>query len=196
MPGHHFGKQQRVDRGVALGQVQLGSDAAAFFAAQQNVAFQHAVADVFEADGSFPDLAAEFRGDLIDHFRRGECLGYRAFEFARAGQMPQQDRENLVRIDEGAIAVHCADAVGVAIEREACVEFALHHGALQRCDVRLDRLRIHAAEERVARAANFFACDFVAAEKIAQQAATRAMHGINHEAEFGGAEAIPIYQSV
>ena len=107
--------------------------------------------------------------------------------------MPQQDGKNLVRVDERAVTIHCADAVGVAIEREAGVEFALHHGPLQRCDVRLDRLRVYAAEERVARATNLFTGDFVAAEQIAQQSAPRAVHGINHKADFGGAQAIPIH---
>src|SRR5271169_5788185 len=99
-------------------------------------------------------------------------------------------------IDEGAVAIHGADAVGVSIKREACVEFALHHGALQCCDVRLDRLRIHAAEERIAHAANFFTGNLVTAEKIAQQAATSAVHGIDNETEFGGAQAIPVHESV
>ena len=123
-------------------------------------------------------------------------MATRAIEFAGAGEVPEQDGKNLVRIDEGAVAVHGADAVGVAIEREAGVEFALRHGASQRGDVRLNGFRIHAAEERIARAANFFANDFVAAEKIAEQAAAGAVHGIDDEAKFGGAQAIPVHQGV
>ena len=70
------------------------------------------------------------------------------------------------------------------------------HGALQRRDVRFDRLGIYAAEKRITRAANFFAGDFVAAEQVAQQSASGAVHGINHEAEFSGAQAVPIHQRV
>src|SRR5580704_3788778 len=196
VPGHHFGEEQRIHCRVALGQVQFGSDAPAFFAAKEDVAFQHAVADVFEANGSFPDLAVELRSDLVDHFCGGKSFCHRAFEFARAGEMPQQDRENLVRVDERAVAVHRADAVGIAIQREASVELAFDHGALQRGDVRFNRLGIYATEKRIARAANFFTGDFVAAEQVAQQSASGAVHGINHEAEFRGAQAIPINESV
>ncbi len=71
-----------------------------------------------------------------------------------------------------------------------------HHGLLQCCDVRFDGLGIYAAEKRIARAANFLAGDFVAAEKFEQQAAPRAVHGINDEAEFRSAQAIPIHQGV
>ena len=53
VPGHHLGQQQGAHGGVALRQIQFRPDAAAFLAAQQDVALQHAVADVFEADGRF-----------------------------------------------------------------------------------------------------------------------------------------------
>ena len=57
-----------------------------------------------------------------------------------------------------------ADAVGVAVEREARVVAAFEHGAAQGFHVRLDRLGINAAEQRIARAANFRGLDAVAAK--------------------------------
>src|SRR5437879_13638031 len=50
VPGHQFRKEKRGNRGVALGQVQAGADAAAFFAANQNVLFEHQFEIVLEAD--------------------------------------------------------------------------------------------------------------------------------------------------
>ncbi len=57
MPGHDFGQQQRDDGGVALGQIKLGADAAGLFAAQQDVALEHQLADVLESDGHFMHAA-------------------------------------------------------------------------------------------------------------------------------------------
>src|SRR3984957_10990125 len=192
VPGHDFGEEQGIHGGVAFGQIQFSADAAAFFAAEKNVGFEHAVADVFETDGGFPDFAAEFGGDLVDHFGGGESFGDVAGEVARAGQMPEQDGENLVRGDEGAVAVDGADAVGVAIEAETSVVFAIDDGAAQGGDVRFDGFGIHAAEQRIAVGTNFFAGHVVAAEKFGEQAAAGAVHGIDDETKFGIANAGPV----
>ena len=148
------------------GKIKLGADAAGFFAAQQDVAFQHQFADVLEADGHFVNAAAEARGDLVEQLGGGKCLGHVAGQFARAGQMPEQDGEDLVRRDERAVAIHGADAVAVAVGGKAGVVAARAHRVAQRFDVRLDRLGIDAAEQRIARAANFVAGDAVAGASV------------------------------
>ncbi len=70
VPRHHFGQQQRHHRCIALGQIQFGADPPGFFAAQQDVALEHQLADIFEADGRLKHLTAEFGGDLVDHLGR------------------------------------------------------------------------------------------------------------------------------
>ena len=62
--------------------------------------------------------------------------------------------------------------------------------------MRLDRLRIHAAEKRIARAANFVRLDPVAAKKLEQQSAARSVHRIDHETKLRRAQAVPIDQRV
>src|SRR5580704_14139300 len=109
--------------------------------------------------------------------------------------MPEQNREYLVWRDESAVAVHGADAVGVSVKSKPGVEMAFAQSLAQRFDVRLDGFGIHAAEQRIARAANFLAFDSVAAEKFAQQTSPRSMHGINEEPEFRCAYAVPVNQS-
>src|SRR3984957_5301496 len=192
VPGHDFGQKQGIHGGVAFGQVEFGADAAAFLAAEENVAFEHAVANVFEADRGFPDFAAEFRGDLVDHFGGGKSFGDFAGKLTGTGEMPEQDGENLVRIDERAIAIDCADAVGVAVEAKTRVVFSFDHGLAERGDVRLDGFGIHAAEERVAIGANLFAGDSVAAKETGEQAAAGAVHGIDYETKICRPNAIPI----
>ena len=192
VPGHDFGEKQRIHGGVAFGQIQFGADAAAFFAAEEDIGFEHAVADVFETDLGLPDFAAKFGGDLVDHFGGGKSFGDVAGEFSGSGEMPEQDGKNLVRGDEGAVAIDGADAVGVAIEAETGVVFAIDHGAAQGGDVRFDGFGIHPAEEWVAGGANFFAGHVVAAEKFGEQAAAGAVHGIDDETKFGIANAGPV----
>ncbi len=78
--------------------------------------------------------------------------------------MPDEQCKNLMGVDERAVAVDGADAVAVAIGAQAGVVFSGKHGLPQRFDMRLDRLRMHAAETRIARAANFITSDAITTE--------------------------------
>ncbi len=83
--------------------------------------------------------------------------------------MPDEQRKNLVRIDECAVAVDRSNTVAVSIGTEAGVVFSGARGLTERFNVRLDRFRVHAAETRVARATNFVAGDAIAPEELRQQ---------------------------
>jgi len=97
-----------------------------------------------------------------------------------------------MRIDEGAVAVDCADAIAVAIGGEADIVFAREDGFSERVDVRLDGLGMSAAEKRIARAANFVAGDAVALENFGEDAGGGAVHGVGDVAEFCFTQAIPV----
>src|SRR5260370_39064082 len=75
VPGHQFREEERGDRGVALGKVEAGANAAAFFAADQNVLLEHQLANVFEPNGNFVKFAAEFCGELVDEFGNRKSFG-------------------------------------------------------------------------------------------------------------------------
>src|SRR5258707_590765 len=108
--------------------------------------------------------------------------------------MPEEQCKDLVRIHEGAVAVDGADAVAVSIGTQSRVEFSSEHRLPQGVDVRFDRFRMHAAESRIARAANLVAGDAIAAQQLGQQARGRSMHGIRDEAESRVAKLFPVHQ--
>src|SRR5450432_2679441 len=192
VPGHQLGEEESGDGGVAFGEVEAGAEAAAFFAADEDVLFEHKLANVFEADGDFVELAAEAMGDLVDELGNRKSFGDIAGEIAGAGEMPGEQGKKLVRIEEGAVAVDGADAVPVTVGAETGVEFSGEDSFAEGLNVRLDGFGVRAAETRIARAANFFAGNFVAGEKFAQQAGGGAVHGVGDETEIGFAEAIPV----
>src|ERR1051325_4304207 len=166
VPGHEFGEKKRGDGGVTLGEIEAEADAAAFFAADQNILFEHEFADVFEADGNFVQLAIEFFGELVNQFGDGKSFGDITGKIAHSGEVPNEKREDLMRVDEGAVAVDCADAVAVAVGGKAGVVFSGEDSLAEGGDVRLDGFRMNAAEAWVARAANFVAMDAVALEQF------------------------------
>src|SRR5579871_6282706 len=192
MPRHQFGEEERRDGGVTLGEIHAGADAAALFAADQNILLEHKLADVFEADGDFVELAVVFGGELVDEFCDGESFGDIAFELACADKVPDEQSENLVRIDEGAVTIDGTDAVTVTVGGEADVVFTGQDGLAKWIDVRLDRLGMRAAEERIVRATDFVAGDAVALENFGKDAGSGSVHGIGDVAELRFAEAVPI----
>src|SRR5579885_3237577 len=113
MPGHQFGEKKRGNRSVALRQVEAGADAAAFFAAKQNILLEHELADVLEADRHLVEFAAELGRELVNKLSDGEGFGNVAGQVTRSSEVPNEERENLVRIDEGPGSVNRADAIGI-----------------------------------------------------------------------------------
>src|SRR5215831_15494859 len=194
MPGHQLRQKESRDRGVALGKIQTRTDAAALFAANQNVLLQHQLANVFEADRHFVELAPEFRRQLVDELRHREGFSDVARKIPRPSQVPDEQRQNLVRIDESAGAVNCADAVAIPVGAKARIVFAGQHGLPQRFDVWLDGLRMHAAEARIPRSANFVAQDAIAAKQLRQQTGSGSVHRIENKPQLRPAQPLPVHK--
>ena len=192
MPSHEFGEEQRGDGGIAFGEIHAGADAAAFFATDENILLEHELADVFEADGDFVEVAIVFCGEFVDEFGDGESFGDFAFELTGADEVPDEEREDLMGIDEGAVAIDRADAVAVAVSSKADVVLAGEDGLAERIDVRLDGFGVSAAEKRVARAADFIAGDAVALENFGEDTSGGAVHGVGNVSKFRFSEAVPV----
>ena len=99
-----------------------------------------------------------------------------------------------MRCDERAVAVHRAGAVAVSVGAEAGVVLTGDHRPPQRLHVWLNRFRVAAAEQRIARAADLVAGNAVSRQQFAQQAAGGAMHRVHDEAVPGVAQPAPIDQ--
>src|SRR5260370_2003041 len=146
MPGHQFREEQCGDRGVAVGKIEAGADAAAFFADNQNILLEHQVADVLEADGDFVELAAELRCEFVDEFCDRKGFRNIARQVASSGEMPDEESENLMGIDERTVTVNGADTVAIAIGAESAIVFSPSHPLPLRFDVRFHRPRINSVE--------------------------------------------------
>src|SRR5260370_31280267 len=150
VPGHQFRKQERRNCGGPLGDVQTGADAAAFFAANQNVLFEHQLANVLESNRRLMELSPEFCGELVNQLGNGECSCDVSRQVASSREMPDEQRKDLMRMHERSVAVKGADAGSIAIGAQASVAFSGTHGLPQRFDMRIERFWMDALETRTA----------------------------------------------
>jgi len=85
------------------------------------------------------ELAAVFGGQLIDQLGYREGFGDIAGKISSADEVPNHQHEDLVGVDEAAVAIDGANAVAIAIRSEARVILSGKNRLAQRFDVRLDR---------------------------------------------------------
>ena len=144
-----FRHEQAGEDAVFLRDVALDAQAAGFLTADDDGLAFHQGADVFEADGGFVDLHTEHRGDGVHLVAGGDGADDGASPAPVLLEVIQSEGEHLVRSEPSAVAIHDAEAVGVAIEAEAevglaaadeCADFAHAFGV---------RFRMVAAEEGI-----------------------------------------------
>ncbi len=162
------------------------ADAARLFAADQDfAAAEHDVADILEAYAVLDQFAMVFAGDAVEHAGGVEGAGDGAGPLLALEKPLQQHRETLVRVDEAAVFGDRANAVGIAIDRQAGAAFFAHHGFLEGFHVRQNRLRIDAGKQRIHLSANLQVRNPGALEDAGQHSPPGAVHDVDGEAEAG-----------
>ncbi len=81
------------------------------------------LADVLEAHRSLVELHLEVLGERVDQIRGGHRLGDTILPAARFDQIVEEQRDDIVWLNEGAALVNDAKAVGVAVRGDADVGF-------------------------------------------------------------------------
>ena len=190
--GHDVGEEKRVEHPVALGEVALEADAAGFLAPHDDLLGLHEIDDVFEADAVLVDGAAVPGADAVEHFGGVEGAGHVAGPAFVFEHPTEEDREDFVRVDEVAVLVGGADAVGVAVGAEAGVASVGDDCFAERADVGFDGLGVDAGKEGVDGAADLDEIDTETSEDAAEQGAARAIHGVDAEFEAGLGDEIEI----
>ena len=92
---------------------------------------------------------------------------------------------DFVRVDEVAVLVGCADAVGVAVGAEAGLAVVGDRGFAEGADVGLDGLGIDAGKERVGFGADGDVGHADAIKDVGEDRAACAVHGVDAELHAG-----------
>src|ERR1700740_788263 len=102
--------------------------------------------------------------------------------------MPNEQREDLVRVYERAVAVDGADTIAIAVGAERSVAFYRAHRQPGSLDVWLERFGMNSREARITSSADLITGDAVAGEQLVQEAGGGSVHGIADEAELSVAQ--------
>ena len=117
-------------------------------------------------------------GQRVDQVGRGHALGHAVAPAARLHQIVKEQRNHVVRLDERAIRIQNAKAVGVTVGGEAQLRAKLLHFCLGVAQQRVGRLRRMTAEEHIAVVVNRFDRDAGLAQNTGGVAASRSPEGI------------------
>ena len=83
------------------------------------MSFYHQVSDMVEADWGFVQGQAVLLRQRVDHHGRRNRLDDLAAQPLTLDQVTQRQRKDGMRVDETAVRVNRADAVGIAVGRQA-----------------------------------------------------------------------------
>ena len=159
-------------------------------AADDDLVLGDQLADILEAHRSLEHLDAVHFRHRVDQVRSGDRTPDAAGHPLDPDQVVQEQGDDVVGLDEAAVAVHDAEAVRVAVGRDPQADLGvLLHQLDEVLDVLLGGLRREAAEIRVALRIHQHHLDPVGLERFGQIAAGRAVervHGNGPQLGDGG----------
>ena len=99
----------------------------ALFPADRDLVLLDQLADVLESHRRLMQLHLVMVGESVDQVGRGDGFRYAVFPAARFDQVIEEQRDDVVRLDECSIGIHDPKAVGVAVSRNADARAGLLH---------------------------------------------------------------------
>ena len=185
-------QEQVGEDAVALGEVHLEAVAARLFTTHRGASLDHLRTNVLKADrrlvhGDVVSLAEPFaHGALVDRLNDWAEI-FLVFE-----HVVGQQSEDLQLMQEDSALIYGSSAVGVAIEEHPHVVAAPRHAREHWVNVRPNRLRVHAAEPRVALAAHLVDDHVAARKESADPASASAVHRVNQDAHLLGGDRLQV----
>ncbi len=159
--------------------------AARLLAAHHRAGLDHLGADVLEAHRRLVDLHAVALAEPADHRGLVDVVTTGLAQAAMLQQVVHEQAHHLQLVDERALLVGRTRAVRVTVEQQAQVVAAAGQDAERLVDVRPDRLRVDAAEERVALRVDLVDLDLAAAQEARDPARARPPHRLHQDAHVG-----------
>src|SRR3984893_14469571 len=101
--------------------------ARALFPANRDLVLHDQLADVLESHRSLVQLHAVRLRQSVDQIGGGDRLGHSVLPAAALDQVIKEQGNHVIRLQEGSVGVDYAEAIGVAIGRDANLGLRLAH---------------------------------------------------------------------
>ena len=115
----HLAAEQTGEHAVFFRNVFADGEASAFFAADQDLVLLDEFANIFEANRGFVELDFVFFGKRVDEIGGRYGFADSVLPAARFDQVIEEQRDDVVGLEERAVFVDNAEAIGIAIGRDA-----------------------------------------------------------------------------
>ena len=122
----------------------------ALFPAESNFVFANELPDVFEADRRLMNRLAMRSCDRVNHLCGRHAARCGQFPLARFDQVVVDERKNQIRLDPGAVAIHDAKPVCVAVGCQSRSSLRIGHDFAQRREIFFGDVRPRAVEQTIA----------------------------------------------
>ncbi len=151
----------------------------------RNFTFAQQRANVLEAYRSFVSLYAVQSRDGVNQMCSGNATLSAQLFATRFEQIIEHQAQDVIGLDERAVAIENAEAVGIAVGGKACERFLFQHQFFQRREILFRRVGAAAIEQHVALGANRFDRHSMIGEDAIEPAGAAAVHGVVGEIAFG-----------
>ena len=145
----------------------------AFLAAHGDFVLLDQFADVLESHGRLKNGRAVMPRDRVHQVRSGHAARRGHFPSARFHDVVVQQREDMIGLHPRAVGIEDAEAVGVAVGRQAHGRFFREHRIAQGAQIFLGNVRARAVEQHVAIGPQSLHVDAVRCERAVQISARR-----------------------
>src|SRR6185437_683094 len=174
----HFRDEQARENPIFLRDVAANRHARAFFAAQRNLILFKIRTNILKSNRCFENRHIVMLRDCVKKMRGGDAARDAKLPAARLDKVVEDERENMIRRKEGAVAIENAEAIGIAVGGESRAGFSLLERLDERLEVFLGGIGAGAVEKNVALGANRVNLNAMLREKSVEPAGAASVQGV------------------
>ena len=191
--GHHFAAEQSGKHAIFLGRVVANGQTGGFFPPDGDFVLLDQLANVFETHRSLVELDFVVGGHRVDQVRGRHGLANAVLPATCFHQVVEEQRNNVVRLQESAVGVNDAEPIRIPIRGDPDMGADAPHFHAQVFQQFVVGLRRMIAEEHIAIIVHSRSLDTGFPQKRIGVRPRRAPHGIESHAHASFADGIQVH---
>src|SRR6185437_8710739 len=180
----HFRDEQARENPIFLRDVAANRHARAFFAAQRNLILFKIRTNILKSDRCFENRHIVMLGDCVEKMRGGDAARDAKLPAARLDEVIENERQNMIRRHERAVAIENSKAVRVAVLGESRAGFCFLKRLDERFEILFGWIGAGAVEKNIALGANRVNLNAMLREKSVEPARAASVQRVVREGKL------------